>query len=215
MVLDIIILAIIVLCIVFGYRAGFVVTLANTIGWIGSFIAAQFLQPHVKTFILAHTTLYEKLQGSFVAKGKGNISGIESNLTVFPEKMRDTMGGIIKQGADGGSHIMANALVVVISFVIAVVLVKLILFVFVRLFSKRYRSNAVSGITDTVLGVVIGALKGIVISLVFALTLVPLALMSGGGIESWVLTQINDSFIAAMLYNNNPLLGLWSEKFIR
>lgn len=213
MVLDIIILAIIVLSIVFGYRAGFVVTLANTIGWIGSFIAAQFLQPHVKTFILAHTTLYEKLQGSFVAKGKGNISGIESNLTVFPEKMRDTMGGIIKQGADGGSHIMANALVVVISFVIAVVLVKLILFVFVRLFSKRYRSNAVS--TDTVLGVVIGALKGIVISLVFALILVPLALMSGGGIESWVLTQINDSFIAAMLYNNNPLLGLWSEKFIR
>ena len=92
---------------------------------------------------------------------------------------------------------------------------KLILFVFVRLFSKRYRSNAVSGITDTVLGVVIGALKGIVISLVFALTLVPLALMSGGGIESWVLTQINDSFIAAMLYNNSPLLGLWSEKFIR
>ena len=67
----------------------------------------------------------------------------------------------------------------------------------------------------SVLGVVIGALKGIVISLVFALTLVPLALMSGGGIESWVLTQINDSFIAAMLYNNNPLLGLWSEKFIR
>ena len=43
MVLDIIILAIIVLSIVFGYRAGFVVTLANTIGWIGSFIAAQFL----------------------------------------------------------------------------------------------------------------------------------------------------------------------------
>ena len=64
---------------------------------------------------------------SFVAKEKGNISGIESNLTVFPEKMRDTMGGIIKQGADGGSHIMANALVVVISFVIAVVFVKLIL----------------------------------------------------------------------------------------
>lgn len=215
MILDIIILAIIVLSIVFGYRAGFVITLANTIGWIGSFIAAQFLQPHVKTFILEHTALYEKLQGSFVTKGQGNISGIESNLTIFPEKMRDVIGGIIKQGADGGSHIMANALVVVIAFVISVVLVKLLLFIFVRLFSKRYRSNAVSGITDTVLGAVIGALKGIVISLVFALVLVPIAVMSGGGLQSWVLTQLNDSYIAAMLYNNNLLLGLWSEKFIR
>ena len=61
MILDIILIAILILSAVFGYRKGFVFTLINDVGWIAAVAIAYLLTPAATDLLEKHSPWYDKV----------------------------------------------------------------------------------------------------------------------------------------------------------
>ena len=62
MFFDVLILVIIVVCAVFGFRNGFLISLSRIGGWIGALIVALLFRDRFSNWLLENTDLYQNTQ---------------------------------------------------------------------------------------------------------------------------------------------------------
>ena len=224
MFFDILILIIIVLCAVFGFRNGFLISLSRIGGWLGALIVAFLFRSKVNTWLLAHTSFYEKTQAridavcqTFVANytGDGDPSGGAGG---FSAKLEEIGHALASAAAEQITAHLWNVLV----FVGIVFGIKIILFVLTLLLSKKFHSGVIGGI-DGVAGLLFGLFQAVVcILVVFALVL-PISYTFSAKTHDDIDKSMDDSIIAKLIYENNPLLdfidgflptGLTPEKWL-
>ena len=99
----------------------------------------------------------------------------------------------------------ADAILAILSFVLIFLVIKFILWLLLRGFSKRHR-DGLSGCLDGLFGLVAGAVKGAILVLLFLALLMPFINFVSPDSADAVMKTLSESYIAGFLYDHNVIL---------
>lgn len=158
-VLDIILLAIIALSVVSGYKKGFVKTLFHMTRTVLAFLAAaaftRYLAPYVKRYLLPGAPPPEPAASSGAQDGiAGMLEGIGQDLLASG---KEAVAGTVRE-------ILANAVAFLILFLAALILLKIVELVVSLVFRLPLLKE-----TNKVLGLFMGFLSGLFLAAVFCM----------------------------------------------
>ena len=209
MIFDITVVAILVICMVLGFRRGFIYSFVNTLGWIGSILGA-FIGCRLLAGQLAESTdlddtiymkIYENISGSF--------ESVTTGADTLPLILNETVDTAAASAAEALAQRLTDMTLMILSFLIIFVVIKLICYLITTALSKRHNDGFI-GFFDGVLGFIAGSIKGILIVFIFLMLLIPcLSLMSPESTEV-ALRGLENSHIAGALYDANFLVLILS-----
>jgi uncharacterized membrane protein required for colicin V production len=206
MTFDILIAAIVVLSMVFGYRKGFLLTLAHSVGWLGSIVLSIVLYPHATRFLNGRAGYVENLHDNIVSRFRGNM--FSSGDELF-ESVPSAVASNVESAARDLTLTLADSIAAVcyniIIFIFLVVGIKILAYVFTRLASNFKASGLAAGL-DKLLGLILGGVKGMVAAYVFLALILPVSLFISRPANEFVESTLFSSIFARDMYDNNPLL---------
>jgi uncharacterized membrane protein required for colicin V production len=208
MQIDIAILIVIVLFAILGFKNGLLYTLSQTFGWAVAVVSAFFLYRKLADFFISETNFYDgffarisEVCQQFVSKLTGGVAGS------VPGKYGEALDNFGEDIASEAANKISEAAFSVVVFILIVIVVKIVLFILMKLLSKKYRDGFVGGF-DATFGLMVGLIQGVVIVFILLLIIMPVSFLIGPGVYAAVQSMLDKSFIAEMLYLNNPLFSL-------
>lgn len=189
MICDIVLGIILLLSMFSGIKKGFTATLLNFFNWFVSIIIAFLFYDKVKEFLIINTSMLKNL----------TKSTYHMLPTIFDE--------IILNNKENSAVAIAEFLLAVISFLIIIAIIKLISYLISLLFSKKHHSGIIS-FTDSLLGLGIGLIRGVVICLLLLILLIPILNFIWPEVSTMVTDNMNESYLASLIYMDNPLLTI-------
>ena len=205
MIFDIIILIILVLTMVFGLRRGFMYSFIHTLGLIGSLVAAFVFTKPVQRLLADNTMLDENFYNTIFENVSASLNSILSPTDTLPLILTDSINAAADDTAAMAAQNLTDFAMQIISFIAIFIVVKLICYIAISIFSKR-NNDGFTGFFDGLLGLIAGLIKGLLIIFVFLALLAPgMNLMSPASAEIFM-TALDNSYIAKTLYDANFLL---------
>ena len=194
-VVDLIVIAIIALCIILGYVRGLTGSLIKILSFVLSIVIAFVLFIPISNLVIENTQIDESLEQSIREMIIGNEQEEESNM---PEAITDYIGQRVEQAADVAETIVKAGTWVVL-FIIA-----RILLIFLKFITALIAKLPVIKQFDKLGGIAYGLIEGLII--VYLL----LALVSfiAPMFDNSIIVAIKDSFVGSIFYNNNLLLKI-------
>lgn len=212
---DIIIIIIIVLACLQGYRRGFVKTLLDTIGVIAAFFLSKEFYYIAENFILNNTKMFVKVHDFLEDKLSFKLMETFDKSLNIPAELKHVLSNIINTGGVAGTNDFAVfvdnislLLIRSISFVVTFLVIYAIL-VIVANFIDVILKLPLLNLTNRIFGAGMGFLKAVIILyIIFALSS-PLI----GFLQDTKLAQgILGSESSKIFYDNNILLNYLSYK---
>ncbi len=191
-VLDVIVVAIVAICIFLSAKRGFVRTLLEVVGFVAAILIAINLSAPVADFIYdkAVSPSIEKMVVTTIDEAASNTSAAVSDtiweklpnfVSNAAEKSgvtKDTVSNKLAGGADSAAiaksitdDVLAPIATTVIKFIVTVILFVILLFVvklLARIINKLFKKSLLGG-ANAALGGVLGAIKGIIYTVLFCL----------------------------------------------
>ena len=209
-IVDLIILAIIAICVIMGYVKGLTGVLIKIISFILSIIIAFILFIPISNLVINKTqideTLTESIKGIIV--GNSGSQEVEENMpatiTEYIREQADSVANTAKESvadttARGVSVTIVRAAVWIALFIVARILLILLKFV-----TSLIAKLPVIKQCDKLGGVVYGLLEGLVIVYVLLAIISLVSPMMNGTLAS----MIDNSLLGSAMYNNNILLKI-------
>lgn len=209
--MDFIIVLILALSAVLGARKGFAMTLASFMQWFVCIIAGLLLCNKTKAFLIDDTTLDNAINRMV-------LSHIETTIeeSVPYKAMPDLFSSWINQGAEdfayGTSASITNVVMTIIAFLTVVLAIKVIGFLAVYLFSRKY-NEGVTGFFDGLMGFMFGLVRGVLLVLLFFTVLVPVLGVIWPDISETIIELMDGTRLAGILYDDNMILVLIRDLF--
>ena len=205
MIFDIIILIILVLTMVFGFRRGFVYSFIHTLSLIGTLIVAFFGAKIMRTQLAERTMLDDNLYNNLFERFSTSLDSALSPLDTLPLILGEKVDAAAADTAALAAEKLTDFLMLIIGFLILFVALKFICYIII-LFVSRKNNDGFIGAVDGLLGMLAGLIKGVLIVFILLALLVPgMNLMSPASAEIF-LTALDNSYIAGTLYDANFLL---------
>lgn len=224
--LLIIILAVIVGNVLWGYKKGFMSVVISLVSWVVVLIACNVLTPVVAEGILDNTPLAEVVQeavnGQLNAAVDGVVSDALDNETIaeieaqIPEQILAVILGEHESFADliasGKEEIqvdttgVASAAAQLIALMIVLIITRVALVVVEKVLNLVAKLPLI-GQANALLGVIAGALKGLVWCWV---VLAVIAMLTYTGANTELIAMVNESAILTWLYENNLIMSALS-----
>lgn len=219
-VVDIIIVAIMLACILIGYKKGLIRVAVNILSFFIALLIALILYTPISNFIIHNTsiqpTLKEAISGtvtSYVIKDNENTE--EQDTDNSPKVMTDYINGFVekeKQKVEQTEKDIINNVsetvamnLIKIAVGIAVFIIAKIALIFVKALAKLISRLPVIGQFNKLGGAIYGLLQSLlIIYILFAVLSVFAPTMENSGI----LEAINSSTIGKMMYNDNIILKI-------
>ncbi len=205
MVMDIAVIVIIVLSIALGIKTGFVRTFAHAVGWILSLVLGFAFATPVAEFLKSKTAVYDTILETLTEKFVGATSNVTESLNALPRILADSFANLTHTITVNAATNIADFVFIVLSFLIVVVIVKIVLLIFVELFSRKNRDGVI-GFADGLFGALAGALRGFVIVYILLALLVPVLNLIDSSALDTVVGWLGSSYIAGDMYDNNLIL---------
>ena len=207
-IVDIVILAIIVLCIIIGYVRGLTGSLIKIVSFVLSLIIAFILFVPVSNVIINNTEIDENLEASI----RNMIIQEEQNEDEnMPEAITDYIGQKIDQAADDAKESIVDSTARDVSLTIvkagtwiALFIIARILLIFLRFITSLIAKLPVIKQFDKLGGIIYGLLEGLIIVYVLLALISFISPMLNGTLAN----AIDESFVGSMMYNNNLLLKI-------
>lgn len=214
MILDIIFIAVLLICLWFGLKRGFVRTFVGFAGLILSVLATYLLYRPYMNFI--HTnewiaprlsafkdTIIQHLSPTVATHMENIVSGEESALPAFISK------NLINaqtqaQGVDAVTNAIAEITVNVLAVLAFLLLIKLVLWVVTRLLFVACRVPGIKQV-NSLMGAGFGLINGVILCYLLAAVLF---LFSVDSQYSWIHNQLETAKVASYFYTNNLILNL-------
>ncbi|MDR3364777.1 MAG: CvpA family protein, partial [Clostridiales Family XIII bacterium] len=151
MFFDILLIVIVVLCAVFGFRSGFIISLSRIGGWVGALVIAFFYADEVEAWTLAHTDWFDNLKNHTLKVCHSFIDQYGSGLA---DKLPDGFGDFIEHMGDmlaveSAEKITQHAFPILV-FVGIVFAIKIVLFILTLLLSKKFHGGFIGGVDSFV-----------------------------------------------------------------
>ncbi|MBQ8624820.1 MAG: CvpA family protein [Agathobacter sp.] len=227
--LLIVILAVVIGNVVWGYKMGFLKVALSLVSWVIVLIACHVVTPVVADAIIDNTPLAEVIQETVseklnevvdeVAGGVADaidteaIAEIEAKL---PEQLKASILGEHESVADlitstGEVEVdtteLANGAAYLIGLIIVLIVTRIALMVVEKVLGLVSKLPLI-GQADTILGIAAGALKGLVWGWV---VLTVIAMLAYTGANTDLIALVNESEILLWLYENNPIMMVVSK----
>ena len=205
MIIDLILITIMVICLVLGFRKGFLYTIVHSLGWLIALAGAFFLSEPVSGLIKEHTGIYDRIYRLMLS----NFTGPADTASTYYESLPDVIGNkaneVTGNITESLATTFADAILAILSFVLIFLVIKFILWLLMRGFSKRHR-DGLSGCLDGMFGLVAGAVKGAILVLLFLALLMPFINFVSPESADAVMKTLSESYIAGFLYDHNVIL---------
>ena len=205
MIIDLILFSILVVIMAVSYRNGFISTFLHLVGWLISLSCGFFFAPRVKEYLISKDFFYTSINDKLLSKmpqgappGSFESEGIPNLVGNFVDNVTDTVSTNIASS-------LTELIMVIISFLIVVIAVKLFLYFITIIFSKKNRKGP-TGLIDGLLGLGFGFFKGMIVLYIILAVMIPVINLTSPENTFAILTSLDSSVLAKDLYNNNPLL---------
>lgn len=184
-----------------GLRQGFVRTFFYSIRWLLSIILGYMLHKALYQFLRYKTGFYALVLDKVSVRVVGGSSAgtfVSDMPAILQETIEPIKNGVVETIASG----ITDFLFKLISFIVAVVLLRLIIMGITIVFSKKHNRNII-GFFDSVAGFLAGIIKGLLLIFLFLTFLVPIV---GLFPDSFLISALESSKITSVLYDNNYLV---------
>lgn len=222
MIIDLIILALIGICIFLGAKRGLVLSLISALSLAIALLVGYLLMPVVggalaRTPLATSTeeTVYTSISEAVYSE-EGYEKALEkSNLPAFiQEEVVDILvesqkTDAVEQGIRDAAKMVADLVVNAVS-VVLVAIITFVLLISVKSLWKGIRKLPMLHQVDTVGGVAFGLCQGV---LIVSTVMLILSLFSAGGVGGGLVAVIQASFVGEFFYSHN-FLGLLIALFI-
>lgn len=230
--LDIALLAILLICIIIGYKKGFVRTVFGFLSFIVAFLTAKYLSPPLSAFLFekyVRPALSDRLVedlASIIGKGVENLN-LNKLITEQPNEFINKITGYgsnvnevskwvetsVKSGASNVNNFVATNVVTPVSrsvsdfiaFTAVFVAALIILNIFLLILNHIVKLPGLN-LINRVGGVLLGVLSGVLWAYVFVflMSLILPYFVAQQGIDS-AASVINDTIFFKWLYENSPM----------
>ena len=213
-IIDLIILAILAICIFFGYKNGLTKSIIKILSFVIAIVVAAIFFKPVSNLIIANTEIDENIRQAVVNLVYKDVeeNGEVKEDTNLPQAMVNYINDSIKNAVEDTKEKVVNSAADNIAVTAINVASAVLLFVVTRI-----ALLIITAITDILTdlpvikqfdktgGVVYGVIKGLlIIFVIFAV----ISLISPAIEKTGIITSINKSFIGGFLYDNNLLLNI-------
>ena len=202
MILDLAIIVIIILSVVIGSKKGILQTGLRFASLILALVLGVMMTGKVSNLLYA-TSLDERMMTSLYEKATdGTI-----DLGYFmPKLFSETFMKIGDIGLRFTVRQFTAFAITVFSFLLIVFIVWLITFFLIRTLRKNREKKTIIGRADSSAGMIVGAIKGVIIVCLLLAFMFPLAGIFIPDKIPALNEMLSSSFIAGRLYDSNPLL---------
>jgi len=206
--IDLIIIAIMVLCIFLGYKRGLIGVVFKILSFLIALVVTFILYIPVSNFIINNTPIDDNIKNAIIEKFSDKETVEKKEDNGMPDMVNDYINQNITEVKDAGMEIVAKN----ISVIMVKLMVWLILFlvirialIFVKAIISLVEKIPVIKQFNKAGGTIYGILEGLlIIYIVLAIVSVISPLINNTG----VLGAINDSYIGSFMYNHNILLKI-------
>lgn len=211
MKMDITVIVIFALTIFLTMRKGFIGTIAGFMKGILSVVAAYFLAGPLALLV----------EGSKIGEATEYRISEALSMKLDSSEIYSTLPGMFKAGAESAtSGFIAksateinHAAWVVMSFVLILIVVRIILGLLVSMVKSSRDKEGFTGTVDWILGLVMGLILGLIVVFLFLALLFPVASLIVPDQSQDIMSWFDGSFFAQDLYDNNLLLLIFSNLF--
>jgi uncharacterized membrane protein required for colicin V production len=182
-----------------GLRKGFVQTFMHAVGWLLSLVISYACFSQVAAFLKSKTGFYDYLHLKVVARISASASSsTDSILSGLPHILSSSLKSVQTTITETLANTFTDFFFNLMTFLLVAILVRMILYIITSGLGKKH--GGVIGFVDRVLGLLAGAVKGIILIFILLALMVPASSLSAGDALS---NALKDSTIASMLYDNN------------
>lgn len=216
-IVDIIILAIIVLCVAMGYKRGLAKCLINILAFFIAIVVASILFKPASAIVINNTQIDENIQTSIVnvfekeetekKEEQKEDNKDEKNspiLEYISEKAKDATEEKKKEIVDSTAKEISLKIIDVLCFIVIFLAARIVL-IFLKVLADLITKLPLIKECDKIGGVIYGILQAAVIIFIGLALITFVSTMSN---EYTVLELINQSYIGSILNNNNILLKI-------
>lgn len=207
-IVDLVILAIFIICIIIGYVRGLTGSLIKILSFVLSIVIAFILFVPISNLIINNTQIDDNLEQSIREMIIGNSGAEEQKM---PEAITDYIQQQVENASDSAKEAIADntahevALTIVKAGTwIALFIIARILLIFLRFITSLIAKLPVIKQFDKLGGIIYGVLEGLIIVYVLLAIISFVAPM----INNTLVNAIDESFVGSMMYNNNLLLKI-------
>ena len=191
-----------------GYRKGFLRIVYSLVSWVIVLTFVTVATPYINTYLMEHTTLYEKIEQQCSEQIKRSVEEKQRSIQneSSPDNQKLSQFGIIEQSGlyDEIAKQIAEFVVEGIAFLIALVAAWTIVHVIARALRIVFRIPVLSGVNRT-LGVFAGGIYGLILVWI---GFYMIAVTSTSEMGSALVACIYQSRLLKYLYENNVILTL-------
>lgn len=214
-IIDLVIVAIIALCILLGYRKGLTGSLLKIVSFVLALIIAFILFKPVSNFVIDNTNWDENLEQAIrqsILKQEESKDDKEQTNQSMPDVMMNYINEAVENAGNEAKNAIIDATardlsVTIINVAVAIVLfiISKIILLFIKGLANLLTKLPVIKQFDKLGGILYGLLQSLVIIyIIFAIISLFSPMMDGTGI----IEGIKKSFIGSMMYDNNLLLKI-------
>ena len=210
-IIDIVIVAIIALCLFLGYRRGLTGSLLKILSFVLAIVIAFILFKPVSNLVINHTNWDDSLKTSieqFITEKTSTPEEKSSLPQVIVDYIDETMAQSVNEAKEVAIENTAQSvtnLIVNAGVWIAVFIIARILLIFIKFITALIAKLPVIKLFDKLGGILYGILEAFVILYVLLAIISFIAPMIN---NAEFIDALNKSFIGSMLYNNNILLKI-------
>ena len=210
-IIDIVIVAIIALCLFLGYRRGLTGSLLKILSFVLAIVIAFILFKPVSNLVINHTNWDDSLKTSieqFITEKTSTPEEKSSLPQVIVDYIDETMAQSVNEAKEVAIENTAQSvtnLTVNAGVWIAVFIIARILLIFIKFITALIAKLPVIKQFDKLGGILYGILEAFVILYVLLAIISFIAPMIN---NAEFIDALNKSFIGSMLYNNNILLKI-------
>ena len=210
-IIDIVIVAIIALCLFLGYRRGLTGSLLKILSFVLAIVIAFILFKPVSNLVINHTKWDDSLKTSieqFITEKTSTPEEKSSLPQVIVDYIDETMAQSVNEAKEVAIENTAQSvtnLIVNAGVWIAVFIIARILLIFIKFITALIAKLPVIKQFDKLGGILYGILEAFVILYVLLAIISFIAPMIN---NAKFIDALNKSFIGSMLYNNNILLKI-------
>lgn len=227
--LDGVICLILLIAIIRGAVRGIGDTMLRLLGLAGGFglcflyldkVSAWLSVSPVQKTIHDHTFLI--IRNHLLGGSEDHVPGEETSADIinnfvgntqpdpYAEAMPKTLGGVVNDLADKTANAAATRLtdicISILSVLLIIIAVWLVMAV-IRLIYKQFRNSSVLlRLSDRILGMAFGLVRGLIISFLAAAALIPATTFFAPDKVPEMLAALDQTYIAGMLYDINPVM---------
>ena len=203
-ILDIIVIGIIVVSTIIGYKKGLINVIFNLCAFLIALIITIFLYRPITNFVIENTEFDNKIENMIIEKGVTNEDETTTEDSVIDKYISQSITNTKNDIVRSSSTIVAEKIIGIFIAIILFIAIRIIL-IFVKTLINGIASLPIIKQLNEIGGLAYGILMGFVIVYVFlAISFLIISVNNTGTIAN----AINTSIITRILYSNNIILNI-------